>query len=288
MRGFIVLTIMAGAPALVSAIDLQANTVEAWDAYVRNADSRLQTRIEARQPFLWVDESPDRIARVRRGEVVITPVAGDGTRDVPNGLIHDWIGAVFIPGATIDSLYSVMHDYGRYKDYYKPVVADSKAIGCTSTAQEFSMVWKHRAMLVTTVIQSRYEGHDVEVDARRGYNVTGTTEVRQIEDYGHSGAHALPAGTGNGFIWRLHSLIRYEERDGGVYLELEAMALSRDIPGAVRGLVKPLVNHLSINSLTTTLHQTRDAVNASVGAPKQFAMCPKTGGNSETIISGGD
>src|SRR5262249_19058471 len=94
----------------------------------------------------------------------------------------------------------------------------------------------------------------------RGYNVADTTQVQEIENYGHPGEHLLPPGTGNGFIWRLRSMARYEERDGGVYFELEAIALTRDIPTSLRWLVKPVVNRLSINSLTTILRQTRDAV----------------------------
>ena len=39
---------------------------------------------------------------MRRDEVVIAPVAGHGTEGVSHGLVHDWIGAIFIPGATID------------------------------------------------------------------------------------------------------------------------------------------------------------------------------------------
>jgi len=289
MKAFLLLTLLTSAPGLLRAIDLQAATVEAWEAYVRSADSRMQTRLNSQQPFLWTDDSADRIMRVRRGEVVVAPMIGDGIQNVPNGLIHDWIGAAYIPGVTIDRLSSAMHDYDRYKDYYKPVVADSKALACTSTDHEFSMVWKHRALFVTTAIQSRYQGHDVAVDAQRGYNLADTTRVQQIEDYGHAGAHLLPPGTGNGFIWRLHSIAKYEERDGGVYLELEAMALSRDIPASFRAFVKPLVNRLSINSLSTTLRQTRDAVKSSSVTPRQFALCTKTGGNSETVASrGGD
>jgi len=161
------------------------------------------------------------------------------------------------------------------------------------------MIWKHRALFVTSVIRSRYQSHDVQLDARRGYNVADTTEVRQIEDYGHAGAHALPPGTGNGFVWRLHSMIRYEERDGGVYLELEAIALSRDIPAAFRGLVKPVVNHISTNSLTATLRQTRDAVksnaeyrarrvpNQAVGKIAQPSEPPATKASSDNQRIGG-
>lgn len=265
--------LIAGSPGLLTAIDLQPNTVEAWESYLHGVDARVRQRADGqKEPFLWTDESADRNSRVRRGEVVVAPMVGDGTRNLPSGLIHDWIGAAFLSGATIESLLSVLHDYDRYKDYYKPVVADSKVLQGTSSDQEFSMVWQHRVLFITAAIQSRYHSHDVTVDAQRGYNVAGTTQVQEIEDYGRAGAHPLAPDTGNGFIWRLHSIVRYEERDGGVYLEVEAIALTRDIPASLRWIVKPVLNHLSINSMTTTLRQTRDAVNASPAAPRQVAI----------------
>jgi hypothetical protein len=58
-----------------------------------------------------MDESADRRLQVERGEIVVAPMAGAGTQSVPKGLIHDWIGAAFIPGATIDSLLCVIHDF---------------------------------------------------------------------------------------------------------------------------------------------------------------------------------
>jgi hypothetical protein len=47
-----------------------------------------------------------------------------------------------------------------------------------------------------------------------------------------------------------------------VYLEIEAMVLTRDIPPSLRPLVDPIVHRLSINSLTTTLRETRVAVSS--------------------------
>ena len=90
--------------------------------------------------------------------------------------------------------------------------------------------------------------------------VANATRIQQIEDYGRPSEHLLPADTGSGFIWRIRSISRYLERDGGVYLEIEAIALTRDVPSSLRWMVSPVVNHLSINSLTTTLNQTREAV----------------------------
>ena len=263
MRPGIAVIVLAVCAAHAAAAELQSGTLTAWNEYVRQADLRLQQRAATGLPFLWMDESPDRAARVRRGEIVIAPAVGRGTEGVAHGLVHDWVGAIFIPGATIDSLWSVVHDYDHYRQIYRPVVMSSRTLACTDRGQEFQMVWQRKVLFVNAAMQGHYHAHDVMLDAHRGYSVAETVEVREIEGFGHKDQHLLPADTGNGFLWRIRSVARYEERDGGVYLELEAMALTRDIPASLAWMVNPVVNHLSVNSLTTTLRQTRDAVTAS-------------------------
>jgi len=260
-------------PGLSHAVDLQPGTLKAWDEYIESVDAGMQARLDGQRKFLWADEAPDRISHLRRGKTLVAPVVGHGTQSVPNGLIHHWIGAVFIPNASIKTLLAVVHDYDRYKDFYKPVVADSKALACSGEDQRFSMVWQHRVLFVNAAIAGQYRAHDVVVDSRRGYNIATTTEVREIESYGQGDEHFLAPGQGKGFIWRLQSIARYEERDGGVYLELEAIALTRDIPASLRWLVSGVVNHLSINSLATTLRQTREAVSSVPAGPERLASC---------------
>ena len=95
-KGFLTIVVMLGGVAVpLGAAELQRATADAWQDYVRHADERMQGRLDGRKPFLWVDEIPERALRVRRGEVVVAPAAGAGTQTVPDGLIHDWIGAVF-------------------------------------------------------------------------------------------------------------------------------------------------------------------------------------------------
>jgi hypothetical protein len=147
------------------------------------------------------------------------------------------------------------------------------------------MVWQRRILFVNAAMEGHYQAHDIVVDAQRGYNVADATQVREIEDYGHAGEHLLPPDTGNGFIWRLHSIARHEERDGGLYLELEAIALTRDIPASLRWMVSPVVNHLSINSLATTLRQTRDAVSLLPTGVEMLALCPtRIGDSAEALV----
>jgi len=261
MKGLFVAAVMVvGVDAPVGAEELQIATVDAWQEYLQGAGASMQVRLGGQRPFLWRDETPDRAARVRRGEVIVAPRAEHGTQAVPGGLIHDWIGAIFIPNATIVSLLRVVRDYDRYKEIYKPAVADSHSLDSGDTAQEFSMVWRGHVLFVNAAMQGHYRAHDVKVGANRGYTVVNTTRLQQIEDYGQRGEHLLPPDTGGGFVWGIHSISRYEERDGGVYVEVEAIALSRDIPASLHWLANPVVNRLSVNALATTLRQTREAV----------------------------
>src|ERR1700733_6457819 len=257
---FVTAVMVVGVGARAGAAELQSATVDAWQEYVRAAGARMQARLGGGKAFLWLDEAPDRALRVRRGEVIVAPLAEHGTEAVPGGLIHDWIGAIFIPNATIESLVRVVRDYDRYKEIYKPVVADSRSLDSGATDREFSMVWRRHVLFVDAAMQGRYRAHDVIVGAHGGYTVVNTTRLQQIEDYGQRGEHLLPPDTGGGFLWRIHSISRYEERDGGVYLEVEAIALSRDIPASLHWLVNPVVNRLSVSALATTLRQTREAV----------------------------
>jgi len=283
-----IIVLIAYAPQIARTAELQSDTLSAWNAYVKNPNLQAQERAVSRQPFLWLDESPDRAARVRRGEVVVAPVVGHGTEGVPHGLIHDWIGAIFIPGATVDSLWAVVHDYDNYQQVYRPVVTASKTLACTDNSQEFRMMWQRKVLFVSAAMQGHYQSHDVTLDTHKGYTVAEAVEVREIDGYGHPGERVLPPDTGNGFIWRIRSVARYEERDGGVYLELEAMALTRDIPASLSWMVKPVVNHLSTNSLSTTLRQTREAVNSWHHGLESLASCPAPNRGADLAKAGGE
>jgi hypothetical protein len=257
------LLFFTGGLSRLDALELQPSTLKAWEDYIAGADSHMQARLNGQKPFLWADEAPGQTNLLQRGKYLVEPAAGNGIVNVPSGLIHHWIGAVFIPGVTLPMARAVFSDFESYKEYFKPLVADSKRLPCTGSDERFSMIWQHRVLFVSAAMEGQYQVHHVVVDSRRGYSIATTTQMREIDSYGQAGERFLPPGQGNGFIWRMHSIARFEERDGGVYLELEAIALTREIPGSLRWLVGPVVNHLSINSLTTTLRRTRDAVRSA-------------------------
>lgn len=100
------------------------------------------------------------------------------------------------------------------------------------------------------------------MDEHRWYGYSTTTHIREVAKFGTPEQHTLPEDEGTVLIWRLASITRLEERDGGVYAELEAIALSRDIPAALRLFVGPIVRRVSRDSLATSLHQTKVAIDA--------------------------
>jgi len=253
------LLLMLG-PALSCAAELKPETLAAWNRYTEQAKSRMNSRLDAGNHFLWLDEAPARARRVRSGEIVVVPVDGGGRTNVPDGLIHDWIGAAFFPDAPIEKVCSATDKYGCYKDFYAPTVIDSRLLWRDGMESSFSMRWLKKALSVTTVMDGDYKARYVRRNETSRYGFVWSTRIQEVANYGQRSEFKLAPGTGSGFIWHLFSISRFEERDGGVYVELETMALSRSVPAYLGWLVNPVVNRLSQSALITSLSQTREAV----------------------------
>lgn len=238
--------------------ELSPETLKAWDAYVQAQNARVAQYSKA-TPFLWSDQSVDRLRRLHNGETVVAPF-GQNPRRVPQGLIHHWIGAVFLPGARLDDVLSVVRDYDKYKEFYAPNVIESRVLRRTDTEDTFSLRMLNKAAVAKFALDTDFQDSYRRVDENKWYSISYATRVREVENYGVADEHEAPANTGRGLIWRLYSISRFEQRDGGVYVELEAVALSRDVPGALRWLVDPIVRRTSRSSIHVSLQKTQEAV----------------------------
>ncbi len=273
----VALSIVPDAP--LKAADLRPETLKAWNEYIQAENSSIAERARSGQ-FLWSDQSPDRNRQVRNGEIVIAPVGKNVPKGVPHGLIHHWVGAVFVPNARLDDIFAVVRDYGRYKEFYAPMVLESKALREGPGDDRFSMLMLNKALFAKTAMDAEFQESYVQLDKRRWYSVGFSTRVQQVDNYGQPDQHELPPNAGDGYIWRLYSLSRFEERDGGVYVELEAIALSRDIPISLRWIANPIVRRVSKGSLMTSLQKTEEAVRSTnevaSRAPKADGAFPPT------------
>src|SRR5580658_2688577 len=95
MPSTILLLLLSVTPS--KAAELKQSTVLAWDDYLRSVNTSVAKTNSGDRPFLWVDESPEAQRLVQSGELVIT------NRDppkIPQGLIHHWVGVMFIPNVS--------------------------------------------------------------------------------------------------------------------------------------------------------------------------------------------
>ena len=227
---------------------------------------RMEKRASGQSPFLWVDEKPDRVHRVRAGEVLVAPVDGENPHTVHHGLIHHWIGAMFLPNAKLDDVMGVLYDYDHYKDFYKPMVVKSKLLERTDDHEKITLLMVQKAFFVTAAVETDNNVRIVRLGTTRVYSVSNSVRVQEIADYGQTGQRTLPEGSAPGYLWREFSESRLELRDGGVYVEIETIAMSRGIPMALRWLINPLVETLPRKMMLATLKDTRDAVNEEAKA----------------------
>jgi len=245
------------------AADLKPETAQAWEAFVQQRNARTAHLASTRAHFLEVDDSSELRARLRGGDIVVHPAQEKGAISVPSGLVHDWVGLVFIPRHSIAEVLGVTRAYQHYPDYYDPAVLQAKLLDRADGADEFSMLVKKRVLSVDAALSGQYHSTFHHLDDAHSYVTTVSERLQEILNYGRGNQKNFAPDHGNGFIWRLQSITRYEAADGGVYIQLETLALSRSVPASLGWIVNPVVTKISRAALTTTLVQTRDALSAS-------------------------
>jgi len=247
----------------------QPSTTEAFNRYVATAEARINKdrnssflRLESTKP----SERDDLLRRLRGGEVVIEK-QGNTPEQISNGLIHDWVGTVFIPRATVAQIVALVKDYNHTADYYGPDVMQSRLISANGDDLHVFMRLK-KQKVITVVLDTEYDVHYGRVDGEHQYSVSRSTRVSEIADPGTSKERPLPAGQDHGFMWRLNSYWAFEQTEDGVSVQCEAISLTRDIPSGLGWMVGPFVNSIPRESLEFTLKATRAAVEAKQSASR--------------------
>jgi hypothetical protein len=259
-------------PEVMSA-DLKPPTLEAFGRYVQATEARIAKELARPETFLYVDGLPGpRRAEVRamlqRGEVFMerlkTLDASGREMKAPDALIHHWMGAVFIRGASLRQVLQLVQDYDRHQDIYKPEVVRSKLV--QRKGNDFKIYYRLRKkkFIVTMTYNTDHDVHYYPVDATHCHSRSYTTRIAEVVDADEPSEREKPVGRDRGFFWRLYSYWRFEEREGGMYVECEAISLTRDIP-MLAIMFKPLVTDLPKESLQMTMGSTRRAVAERVG-----------------------
>lgn len=258
--------LIVGLPAFASSAVLNPETLKAWGDYIQRADSRTRSAGNAGVPFLRLDEDLQVAERARQGEILAGPAVGSsGMQAVPHGLIHDWSGVVFIPGVTLAQVFAVLDDYGQYSQFYGPTVIDATLLCRTSHGNkededQFRVRYAQKLLFVSEVVDIEYDARRIRVDDSHWYSITRSTRLEEFRRHGKPGQTVATGDETTPYVWRIYCISKYEQRDGGVYMEQENIALSRGIPVSLRWLIEPAVRQLSKELTTGSLRQTREAV----------------------------
>lgn len=227
---------------------------EQYDAKVR---AELQPRWSGKQPYLWLDEHPQQKESTHQNQFVVRPMSDDGSISVPDGLVYDWLGAMFVRGAKVEQIVRVLEDFNRHKDYYPEVIA-SRTV--ERNGDSVRGHWRLSKKSVISVVL------DAEVTARYSQDKPGywhgesaSTKVSEVEDAGTPKEHKLPAGRGHGFLWRFTAYWSLEQAADGVYAECRTLSLSRKVPLGLGWAVEPIIKKMPRESLLSTLQGTRKA-----------------------------
>lgn len=255
------LTLIGTTPA--RSAELQPRTIAAFDHYVKATEARAASQRE----FLWVDSLPaaqrqSRTADLRAGALLIERLTTlDGRREIPipDGLVHHWVGTVFMPGVTMDKAVALLQDYNRHAEIYRPNVVQSRLL--ERQGDRFRVFLRFSmTKVITVVVNSEHDAQFTRDGPDRARSRIYSTRVAEVDDAGTADERELPVGRDGGYMWRLNTYWRFLERDGGTYVQCESISLTRGIPFGIGWMIKPFVTSIPRESLEFTLNTTRNTL----------------------------
>lgn len=225
-------------------------TVQEFECYVHSAEGRMAERTA----FLAADANPALLQSIaRRGNIETVPGNGPNPHKITGGMLYDWIGTIFIPGATLERVIRMLQDY-NHRDVYFPEIISASKLLCRGGENHFAF-WMR--MKEPAVVESENDVVWERVDARRWRCRSYSTKVQEI-------------GKQHGYLYQLDSFWRFAADDKGVFVEGESITLS----GEFGSLMRTLGSLAGINpekSLKKTLASMRETMEK---AGMQFAVAP--------------
>jgi hypothetical protein len=230
-------------------------TLTAWSSYAGTVDRRFAAA-SATGPFFTLDTTPGGAGwrdAVRKGVVRMAEIDAPS---VPGGKIHHWVGAVFVPGATVEQVVERLQRYaGQEADFYEDV------LGSRLLWREGDRLGVYMKLRRESIITVTYNTeHDVayrHLSGSRAASRSTSTKIAELAAAGTPREHEKAPQDDHGFLWRLNAYWRYEQVDGGVMIECESVSLSRGIPIVLRLFVTSTVDRIARESLEKTLRSVK-------------------------------
>jgi hypothetical protein len=234
--------------------------LSAFNSYIDVVESRLAQQHRSQSIFLArMDSEPQSALRLRRGELIVEQLTSPSASDLPGAMLHHWRGTAFVPGARGADFERLMKNFNAYPQYFSPQVLQAKVLAQQGDRLQATMRVRQRHV-ITVVMDTAYAINFGRLDAQHGYSISHSTRIDEIDSPGTTFEHALSAAEEHGFLWRLNTYWSYEEQDGGLYMQIESVSLTRSIPIGLGWVVRPFVESVPRESLEFTLRSTCNAL----------------------------
>jgi hypothetical protein len=259
--------------------------VAAFNTYAHTVESRLAQQHRSPDNFLALD--PAARARLRSGELLIEKISTPAT---PGALLHHWRATAFVPNIalpgdpkgrwggnigvpgdpkgrwggnigvpgdpkgrwggnpTAAAFEHLLQNFSAYPQNFAPEILSSTVLSRSPTGTLLRLRTRQHHV-ITVVLDTTCDVTFAALDATHGYSISRSTRIDQI----------TPTGD-NGFLYRLNTYWTWEQRDGGLYLQLESLSLTRSIPRGLAWAVQPYLESIPRESLVFTLTSARNAL----------------------------
>jgi hypothetical protein len=253
----ILLAVLLFGHALPGLAEPSPEAVAAFDNYIRTVEARLHQEHQSPSTFFNPPLTPALEQRLQQGEMIIEPV--EPLRSLPGALLHDWRGTAFARGATVADFRRLMKDLNAFPQVYAPQVLKARVVSSQGDHLQTEMRVKQKHV-ITVVLDTTYDVTFGQLDAQHGYSLAQSTKISEIDSAGTASERALGPKDEHGFLWRLNTYWSYVEQDGGLYLQIESVSLTRSIPAGLGWVVSPFIQKIPRESLEFTLRATCDAL----------------------------
>ena len=231
----------------------------AFNTCTAAVESRIARQHQSPSSFLVPpDASAER--RLKAGELIIEPVTEPSQPiDSAGAMLHHWRGTAFAPLATAASLTRLLRDFAAYPQHFAPQVIAAHVLSQNHDHMQASMrIRQHH--VITVVLDTTYDIDFTQPNPHRGSSTAHSTRITEIASPGTPSEHPLKSSAEHGFLWRQNTWWSYEERDGGLYLQIESVSLSRSIPTGLGWALRPYVESVPRESLEFTLRSACQAI----------------------------
>ncbi len=238
---------------------LAPETAKAFEDHVQTVETELQNRWSGRAPFFSLASSPDDQRRLLKGELLVRPAVSGNPLEIPDGLIHDWVGAIYMPNTSVSKVLAVLQDFDHHAQIY-PEIIRSHVV--KRQENEITGYWRveRKQQFVPAVFDIQQDAYYKAVAPGRWICRAYANDIREVQDAGTKKEQDYPPGQGLGLLWRLNAFWSIEARGNGVLAECRTVSLSRSIPSGMGWMIKPFIQNVPRESLTSTLANTRKAI----------------------------